>query len=128
MNTKGIAMTVSPDLLVAWADKIDQRLGPISGRNADALAVVLRKAADIISGMKHPTGSEQFADHLIRLGLPAPWELCEESCGEVLAANKETACTALDTGGAVLDERATQAAIWIICAVNTLAGFKAEIS
>jgi hypothetical protein len=50
-----------------------------------------------------------------------------EECGEVLAANKAVACMALDTGGAVLDERATQAARWIICAVNTLSGFKAEI-
>lgn len=115
-----------PQSLIAWADKIDSRLGPISGRDADALARILRAAAASLEVITHPTGSEQFAERLERLGIPAPWELCEESCGEILAANKSVACMALDTGGAVLDERATQAAIWIICAVNTLAGFKAE--
>lgn len=54
--------------------------------------------------------------------------LSNENCGEILAANKATACMALDTCGTVLDERATQAALWIICAVNTLAGFRAEIA
>jgi hypothetical protein len=32
-------------MLIEWADKIDSRLGPISGRDADALAVLLRRAA-----------------------------------------------------------------------------------
>jgi hypothetical protein len=31
--------------LVEWADKIDNRLGPISGRDADALAALLRRTA-----------------------------------------------------------------------------------
>jgi hypothetical protein len=64
----------------------------------------------------------------VRLGIPASWELCEETPGEILAANKTTACMALDTGGAVLDERASEAAAWIMCAVNTLAGFTARIA
>ena len=116
------------DDAIAWANKIDERLGPIAGADADRLARFLRKVAAKLADIKHPTGSEQFSAHLARLGIPAPWELCEESCGEVLAANQATACMALDAGGAVLDERATQAAMWIICAVNTLAGFKAEVS
>lgn len=31
--------------LTAWADKIDSRVGPISGRDADAIAVLFRKLA-----------------------------------------------------------------------------------
>ena len=38
----------TPGNLIAWADKIDRRLGPISGRDADALAVLLRAAAKAI--------------------------------------------------------------------------------
>ena len=120
-------MNTADDAL-AWANKIDERLGPISGSEADRLARFLRRVAAEIADVRHPTGSEQFAANLKYLGIPAPWSLCDESCGEVLAANKAVACMALDTAGAVLDERATQAAMWIICAVNTLAGFKAEIS
>jgi hypothetical protein len=56
------------DLMIAWADKIDTRLGPISGRDADALASLLREAAAAFAGIRHPTGSEQFADCLARLG------------------------------------------------------------
>lgn len=32
-------------MMIEWADKIDSRLGPISGRDADALAKLLRHAA-----------------------------------------------------------------------------------
>lgn len=32
-------------MLIEWADKIDNRLGPISGRDADALAALLRRTA-----------------------------------------------------------------------------------
>ena len=32
-------------MLIEWADKIDSRLGPISGRDADALAKLLRRTA-----------------------------------------------------------------------------------
>ena len=47
------------------------------------------------------------------------WRISEPGLPIILAA--------LDAGGAALDERATQAAQWIICAVNTLSGFRAEI-
>lgn len=36
---------VTAELLRHWADKIDQRLGPIPGRDADRLAIILRAAA-----------------------------------------------------------------------------------
>jgi hypothetical protein len=117
---------MSPEDLTAWADKIDNRLGPISGRDADALAVLLRKAAEALSGIRHPTGSEAFAAHLGRLGAPAPWALSDEWPGEVLAANKAIACRALDAVDADRDQLSTETAMWIICAVNTLAGFRAE--
>ena len=32
-------------MLIEWADKIDSRLGSIAGRDADALAVLLRRTA-----------------------------------------------------------------------------------
>ena len=121
-------MTRTADEATAWADKIDERWGPISGSDADRLARFLRQIAAQLSSIQHPTGSEMFANHLARLGIPAPWSLCDENCGEILAANKAVACMALDVGSAVPNERATQAAMWIICAVNTLAGFKAEIA
>jgi len=35
--------------LIEWADKIDGRLGPISGRDADNLAVLLRSTAAYIA-------------------------------------------------------------------------------
>lgn len=121
-------MKATPETLIAWADKIDSRLGPISGRDADVLAILLRNAATALAGIRHPTGSEQFASELEKLGIPAPWELCDESAGEILAANKEVACQAFDAACATFDDtRATQAALWIVCAVNTCAGFKAEV-
>lgn len=45
----GVRMSSLPvytkETLVEWADKIDGRLGPISGRDADALARLLRATA-----------------------------------------------------------------------------------
>jgi len=38
-------MSATKERLVEWADKIDERLGPISGRDADALARMLRATA-----------------------------------------------------------------------------------
>lgn len=116
---------VTPDILIAHADKIDGRLGPISGRDADRLAVVLREAAKQLAGIVHPTGSEQFERELAKLCASAPWRLCDEEVGEVLAAD----------GGIVLtvdrarttEQEASALALWIIMAVNTLAGFKAEM-
>ena len=32
----------TPETLIEWADKIDSRLGPIAGRDADAIARLLR--------------------------------------------------------------------------------------
>ena len=36
---------MTPQDAIEWADAIDRRLGPISGRQADALAVFLRRVA-----------------------------------------------------------------------------------
>lgn len=47
-----LAVTVAPANLIAWADKIDSRVGPISGRDADCLALLLR--ALVASGAKQP--------------------------------------------------------------------------
>lgn len=38
--------------LIEWADKIDNRLGPISGRDADNLAVLLRATAAYIGQLQ----------------------------------------------------------------------------
>lgn len=38
--------------LIEWADKIDRRLGPISGRDADNLAVLLRATAAYIGRLQ----------------------------------------------------------------------------
>lgn len=71
----------------------------------------------------HPTGSEEFAARLEKIGIPAPWRLCDEEPGLVLAANGEEAISAAT---AHPDEDATAIAILVMLAVNTLAGFKAE--
>lgn len=70
----------------------------------------------------HPTGSAQFADALVRLGVPAPWRLCDEEVGEVLADNGAIAFTVAPN---LSDTAATDLALWILIAVNTLAGFQA---
>jgi hypothetical protein len=111
------------DEAIAWADKIDARLGPIPGADADKLAHFLRRVATELSGIKHPTGSEEFAAGLASLGVPAPWELSDGVPGELLADNKAVACQSLDSLGAEYGKIASAALIMI--AVNTLAGFKA---
>lgn len=120
---------MTPETLIAEAEAIDRRIGPISGRDADRLAVVLREAAQQIAGIRHPTGSEQFNAHLAALGVPAPWDLDEDKVGAVLAADGALVCDA-DTRVTddVTDEECTALALWIIMAVNTLAGFKTEAS
>lgn len=115
---------VTPDNLIALADKIDRRLGPIPGRDADHLAVTLREAAQQMASVVHPTGSEQFAAALAKLGAPAPWRLCDEETGEILAADGVVVC---DADSRITDEESSTLALWIIMAINTLAGFKAEI-
>lgn len=71
----------------------------------------------------HPTGSDQFAADLDSLGVPAPWRLCDEEVGEVLAANGAIACNA-ETIGNLSEDDATRVALQIVLAINTLAGFK----
>lgn len=72
----------------------------------------------------HPTGSEQFSAALAALGRPAPWELFDDEEGVVLAADKSEVLTVSEPDLPFQDQE-TQLAMWIICAVNTLAGFKA---
>lgn len=76
--------------------------------------------------INHPTGSEKFAANLERLGVPAPWRLCDEMVGEILAANGAIACDA-DMIGSLSEDDSTETALLILLAVNTLAGFKATI-
>lgn len=40
------------ELLIEWADKIDRRLGPISGRDADKIAVLLRATSAYIGQLQ----------------------------------------------------------------------------
>ena len=116
----------TPQVLIFLADKIDHRLGPITGRDADHLAVVLREVATQIAGISHPTGSEKFRTELAKLCAPAPWRLCDEEAGEVLAADGAIVLTV--DRARTNEQEASALALWIIMAVNTLAGFKAEIS
>lgn len=74
----------------------------------------------------HPTGSDEFARELSMLGASVPWRLCDEEVGEILADDGAVVLV-VDRNGRT-DEAASAVAMWIIMAVNTLAGFKAEIS
>ena len=56
--------------LFEWAEKIDGPLGPISGRDADFLAKLLRHAGHEINRLKD--AREQFRWRHIRMGQPAP--------------------------------------------------------
>ena len=76
--------------------------------------------------ISHPTGSEAFAAELRKVCAPAPWRLCDEEVGEVLAADGGIVLT-IDRGRTT-EQEASALALWVIVAVNTLAGFKAEVS
>ncbi len=115
---------VTAESLIAQADKIDNRLGPIPGREADRLAVMLREVATQIAGISHPTGSEQFAGELAKLGAAAPWRLCDEVVGEILGADGGVVCEA---DSRVTDEESSALALWIVMSVNTLAGFRCQL-
>lgn len=80
----------TPENLIEWADKIDNRLGPISGREADALASVLRAAAALLTPLaaffaqdfegdqRYPTTAARL--RLAKLVDPGPrewWDLTE---------------------------------------------------
>ena len=98
-------------------------------REGKALFALYRFQAELQAAIqngeiKHPTGSEEFAARLDNCGVPAPWRLCDEEVGEILAANGAPACNA-DTVGNLSEDDATQVAVYIMLAVNTLAGFKA---
>lgn len=44
--------TIQPETLIASADKIDNRIGPIPGRSSDRIARELRQAASAITEMR----------------------------------------------------------------------------
>ena len=117
-------MSTEPISLLTWANKIDNRIGPISGSDADQIAVLLRDAAKRLSGIPHPTGSEQFQAALTDLMSPGPWDLADRTPGEIKAANGALVLT-VDHG--LLDSRDKNAlALWVVMAVNTLAGWRME--
>lgn len=93
-------------------------------REGKALLALYRFQAELGAAVVHPTGSEEFAAVLDGIGIPAPWRLCDEEVGEVLAANGAIACNT-DTLGNLSEQDAMMAAAQIMLAVNTLAGFKA---
>jgi hypothetical protein len=117
-------ISATPESMTAWADKIDNRLGPLSGRDADDLAILLRSAAKQLAGIPHPTGSEQFQTALTQLKSPAPWSLAERMPGEIQAANGAVVL-AVDHGDLVNREY-NALALWIMVAINTCAGFRME--
>jgi hypothetical protein len=43
---------IGPDQLIASADEIDNRLGPIPGRSSDRIARELREAAALIKALR----------------------------------------------------------------------------
>lgn len=96
-------------------------------REGKALFALYRFQAESRAAIVHPTGSDKFAAVLDGIGIPAPWRLCDEEVGEVLAANGAIACNT-DTLGNLSEQDATMAAVQIMLAVNTLAGFKAVAS
>ena len=117
-------ISATPESMTAWADKIDNRLGPVSGRDADDLAILLRSAAKQLAGIPHPTGSEQFQTALTELKSPAPWSLADRTPGEIRAVNGAIMLS-IDHGELVGRER-DALALWIMVAVNTCAGFRME--
>ena len=98
----------------------------IDKSNCDVAAQIGRFIKHKLMGWPrgHPTGSDHFARELEGLGVPAPWRLCEDDVGVILAADGGDVCSA-DTR--VTDRESSELALWIIMAVNTLAGFKAEV-
>jgi hypothetical protein len=73
------AIMALPDNLTQWADKIDNRLGPIEGRDADALAKVLRAAAVALVNLTHPTAGLIAATHHLTRSIATADSLQEQS-------------------------------------------------
>lgn len=61
--------------LVARADQIDRRLGPITGRDADRIAVELREAAKVLAASQEVLQTSRGNIVSLRdAGLPGPLE------------------------------------------------------
>ena len=93
-------------------------LDPCIGGMAHFLDSVRERDAAILA-------SDQFAAELARLGVPAPWRLCDEEIGEALAANGAVAFQ-VDVNRQISDEDASAIALCILAAVNTLAGLDGD--
>jgi len=76
---------VTPESLDAWADKIDNRLGPVSGRDADLLAAFLREASTRFARMQ--SALEQAQDCI--LGETPEYGTPEEAREETLRKIRE---------------------------------------
>lgn len=74
----------------------------------------------------HPTGSDAFVAALALLNVPAPWRMSAEEPGEIFAADG-TCILQIDPNSYLADEDVAAIGTWVICAVNTCAGFKAEL-
>lgn len=71
--------------------------------------------------------TEQFAALLAALDVRLPLFLHEEAVGVVLDADMRDVLV-IDVNGERDDDQATQIASWIVLAVNTCGGFRAERS
>lgn len=93
--------------------------------SSEAIAAAAVRALRAAAALPHPTGSEKFAGTLRALGVPAPWTFDAGEDG-VRAANGAIVCE-IDPFAQRPDEQVPALAMWIIMAVNTLAGFKAVV-
>lgn len=72
----------------------------------------------------NPKTTEQYAAVLAELGHPAPWSFDPAEAGSVVDANGREVLV-IDHNNERPDIEAVQIAAWIVCAVNTCAGFQA---
>jgi len=71
-------------------------------------------------------GSDTFIAELAALEVTLPLRLSEEDVGVVLDATGRDFCT-VDVNGDRPDEQVSAIASWIVCAVNTCGGYRAEL-
>lgn len=74
---------------------------------------------------ENPRTTEQFGALLARLDVTLPLALHDEHVGVVIDAGKRDVFV-VDVNGERDDGQVTQIALWIVLAVNTCGGFRAE--
>jgi GH24 family phage-related lysozyme (muramidase) len=74
----------------------------------------------------HPTGSQVFASTLDMLRRPTPWAVSDTQAGVIVDCYGHEVCV-VDASASMGGEEADQLADWIVLAVNTCAGLKAEL-